>query len=224
MNFNFIPTDNFHKFLAISGLFILILSIYYPTEEIFKISEEEVRIIRQQDQTLAILKRSTKQHEASLKSIHEVNDAYRKSIDQLHQEEALLKEFDLKPTRKAAIRILALDDSVKITRALIDSLENIRKIVEIDEALLEKQVDSATSLVDYNHDLLELKEHKYDYYQKVLFYSSLVAAFLISFGFVGWYEYQQKLNESLFRSTPQQKRLYWKRRLAKKSKSKSLSR
>src|SRR5690242_14427128 len=75
MNFNFLPTDNLFKFLAISGLFILIFNLYYSGEEYFKVREERAKFTSQLANQIELVKKVISKKEEVLEAIQATNQA-----------------------------------------------------------------------------------------------------------------------------------------------------
>lgn len=200
MNFNFIPTDNLYKFMAISGLFLFVFNYYYSREQIYMLQEEAIKLERRQKFVMAEYTELNSILAAGVKSGKEIStalDAARNNRIQLadsliHALEALIK----KESKSNRARIQTLDAKIASAEKEISRLE--KKYADWSKKTLSlggddsnrNRIDSLVELANFEGKLLALKTSKYENYERALVIGSIVSVFLIAVGFSKWIELQ----------------------------------
>lgn len=125
-------------------------------------------------------------------------------------------EFELRNTRKSGELAILLYDSIAMRRNVIDSLSARQRMFDRQLSKLNLQLDSASSVIDLNNELLEMKVKKYKYFTNLLEYGSLLSAIMASVGFSNWYRIQQKMDQQLFKRVPNKNSPFYRKRRSKK--------
>ncbi|MGD0712531.1 MAG: hypothetical protein ABR968_15250 [Bacteroidales bacterium] len=203
-----LPTDNMYKFIGLSGLVLIIFSIYYPIKVADEFSTDIIK-----------LKTALKKVDAKIKIYKDDSTKWSSSINLLNREsQDLLKdtaengsEYNLRTNYKIIMKKLgdimlvpskrdAFDFWIKYFYKL-DPFTKINK--EIDSLKFKIECDLNQLSIDNienggNLELMEHKEKQYDLWRGIYWVGSILGLFLMFSGFYLWYfKVQMNLDKKL---------------------------
>jgi hypothetical protein len=195
------PTDNLYKFLAISGLLLIVVS-FIPNYFNFQLWEQKVDYLRQQKVFIAEIEKFNKDYEALNKNLNNLNQKYGESTDTykviFELQENLDKELKERNYQKAKELyevylsnkqiILEKKKVIDELKANIDNDSKEIKNKEIEIETKKAELDKTKDLIElYDEEIARLKLMSY-----LLFILGIITAFI---GFYFWYSKIQKFND-----------------------------
>ena len=171
------PTDNLYKFIAISGLMLLILS-FVPEYLSFRYVEKLVEYENHQKRFITEIKAATNEREKLNERLNNYNEQLEKIVK------------DLNETRKAVNKKELIDQADEIIKNSNELSEYNKKLdQEFKKLFLTKNdLDTEGTMLDtYDDEIKYLKD-----LSRIIF---IVGCLLIIFGFSTWYYKVQKPND-----------------------------
>lgn len=199
MNFNSFPTDNLYKFLALTGLFLVVFNVFFTGDAVYEINERYLDHIDVIENESSLLKEATIESQAFVEALEEYEKAYRKAFIQLNTLDVAVKKAELNPNKTTVRYALLLRDSLTDVKNSLDSTSESLGLVRLKLQRKRARIDSLSMLSARNKRRLENIEAKHNYFRNLLFFGSLMGAIMMVYGFYKWIELQTRLDQILFR-------------------------
>jgi hypothetical protein len=191
---NSIPTDNLYKFMSISGLLIIIISIYYPFESKYDSMSTKAEIQLKLTEYSYNLK-SYSEHQAKL------NEYVKKITTDINEATSLHQEFTQKVKTNKLKRseyLSYLKEADMLDSIIEDQEKELEiKLNEINE--VKRKLDIELAKIKHQEKLSELNENKITFYNSVLRFGVLFGVAITAYGFVFWFKIQKALDKKLRR-------------------------
>lgn len=175
------PTDNLYKFISISGVVLLVLSIVYPSY----LYVEAQRYIFEATRTLDLMNLEDKKYEASVERVNQAGGLLERANKRVDELNTLLDE---KPLNDAA------------RQHLTNELMSLHDLLVKEQTIEEEAKSNAAKIkVEVEHNV-RLSKYYYGWSTALIraaIVGSLLGIILTSIGFRLWYVRVQKYQDIL---------------------------
>lgn len=208
MDINSFPTDSLWKFMAITGLVLLVFNAYYNVEMKYQLSLETVDITYKQNKL--------KEKYKALKVEHDtLNVKYQSILKKTREEKNLMIQHRDK-YRSIIHKVEAKKEFTKQDQHQTDSLKKAYPNIIIDEEtylasekeaskiseeleLKGKKLSEELDLLELEEAKLSLKNSKMNFYFYSLLIGTILGTFFMVTGFSKWYVLQQASDDRIIK-------------------------
>lgn len=196
MEFNFLPTDNLYKFSAIVGLFLIAFNFYYSNNKIDELGDESIKLLVVLDKQLDLQNRTITNMQALSKHLNDIKSHQTSAIAAGNE---LVKEGNKKGYIGESNKEKKLLNLYKTENAAVDSgLAQEKyysdKVEKAKDDLEEVQLQ--VNQLRYEYDL---KNHRVEYYERLLRYCSILGIIISTWGFWNWFKFQKIQDKSFLK-------------------------
>lgn len=172
------PTDNLYKFVAISGLILFVLALFYPEYRSNELNTE-----------IAF-------YNGEIKKLSVENQKAANNLNTIKNEIEIL---DKKANNKGSIVNETLISRTRIISGEADLVELSKKIdkLVIDRSEIDRQIEIKSIDIDIKSELIENKRNDLHTLKDAMNFLGPFSMLLTFLGFVLWYEKTQKLQDKV---------------------------
>lgn len=178
MNLPNFPTDNLYKFMAIAGIILFILALFYPEYRSGEINTEIVL------------------YNGEIKKLSVENEKAESKLKEIKQEIDIL---DTKANNKGSVVNDTLISRTRILNGQSDLVELSKKIdkLVIEWTLINRQIELKSIDINIKSELIENKRKDLKTLDNAINFLGPLSMLLTFFGFALWYEKTQKLQDKV---------------------------
>ena len=179
------PTDNLYKFIALTGLLVLIISVVLPAYALVTIEMKRLDVVRELNKTSATLEEAKSLGIEAEAATHDAHAASSQVDAAVARYKAMPKSKH--PSRQEATeRLRRLDEIEAATQRLRDTAQKLQsKTEELGKKTAEAHTRSIET--DYQNEVLETINLGFVLSKILLLIGSLVGLVIALLGFVLWY-------------------------------------
>lgn len=193
------PTDNLYKFIALTGLLILIISVVLPAYALVTMEMKRLEVVRELNKTSATLDEAKSLGVEAEAATHDAHAASSQVDAAVARYKAMPKSKH--PSRQEATeRLRRLDEIEAATQRLRDASQ---KLQSKTEELGRKTSEAHTRNIetDYQNEVLETINLGFVLSKILLLIGSLVGLVIALLGFVLWYRKVQAFEDRVLEKT-----------------------
>lgn len=193
------PTDNLYKFIALTGLLLLIISVVLPAYAIVTMEMKRLDVVRELNKTSATLDEAKNLGVEAEAATHDAHAASSLVDAAVARYKAMPKSKH--PSRQEATeRLRRLDEIEAATQRLRDASQKLQsKTEELGRKTAEAQTRNIET--DYQNELLETINLGFIVSKILLLIGSLVGIVLALLGFILWYRKVQVFEDRVLQKT-----------------------
>ncbi|WP_321997483.1 zinc ribbon domain-containing protein [Draconibacterium orientale] len=186
MNIPNLPTDNLYKFIALTGVLLFVLSVFYPVYQKTKI-RDEISIHNGEAKKLDVEREKLKNKQKEIKS----------------QVKILDKKINLDNNSIVSDTLIVRTKIVGGSKELVDLSSQIDKLIE-EYLTLKLELDIKTIEINTKLEIVENKKYDLDTIDEASNIFSPASLLLAFVGFLLWYERTQKLQDKVLKQQTNQ--------------------
>jgi exonuclease VII small subunit len=195
------PTDNLYKFIAISGLLLVILS-FVPQYFLVKLIEQRIQLNKDLKVFVLEFKKFNEDYEKHVKEfenhnarLEDLNGKLKENIDLIQNATQNLKNRNLKKANNQYREFKENSNKIERLMGEIDIVD--LKIKEKSQQMSDKHLAMLTKSaeLDSTSELIDFYNERISYLQGWSLIIFVIGLVMTGFGFYKWYQKVQKLND-----------------------------